>query len=56
MIKKLKIKLRKSDNHSLFHNSKGRRKSLKEVSNALIDKVNELTDKVNEFDKNSETK
>lgn len=47
MIKKIKIKIRRSDDSGLFHNSRLDTETLRKVCNELIDKVNELTEEVN---------
>jgi hypothetical protein len=53
MIKPLKLRVRKSGESGVFHNSKQDVATLTKVCNQLIDKVNELTNKVNRL---SETK
>jgi uncharacterized protein YoxC len=53
MIKKLNMKVRKSDNGGIFHNSRADVNTLTRVCNELINKVNELTDEVNELKKNN---
>lgn len=47
MIKKLNIKLRKSDCGGFFHDSRTDVNTLMQVCNELVKKVNELTDEVN---------
>lgn len=50
MIKKIKTKIRQSNDTGLFHNSREDVRTITKVCNELIDKVNELTDKVNELE------
>jgi hypothetical protein len=47
MIKPLKLRVRKSSESGIFHNSKQDVATLTKVCNQLIDKVNELTKEVN---------
>lgn len=51
MIKRIKTKLRRTGNVSVFHDSKTDVATLTKVCIELIEKVNELTDKVNELSK-----
>lgn len=52
MIKRIKSRIKQSDNSGLFHDSRGDVRALTKMCNELIDKVNELTDKINELDSN----
>jgi X-X-X-Leu-X-X-Gly heptad repeat protein len=49
MIQKIKTKIRKSGNISIFHDSRTDINTLSKVCNELTNKVNELVDKVNEM-------
>lgn len=51
MIKRLNIKLRKSDGGGIFHDSRSDVNALMKVCNELVNKVNELIDEVNELKK-----
>jgi uncharacterized protein YoxC len=53
MIKKLNIKLRKSDSGGILHNSRADVNTLMKVCNELTNKVNELIDEVNDLKKKS---
>jgi hypothetical protein len=50
MIGKIKIRLSKSQNTGLFHDSRSDVREISKVCNLLIDKVNELTDKINQME------
>jgi len=47
MIKKLKLKLRKSNESGLFHDSRKDINTLMKVYNEMHDKINELINEVN---------
>jgi hypothetical protein len=51
LIKKLDIKIRKSDNRGIFHDSRSDVNTLMKICVELINKVNELTDELNELKK-----
>lgn len=51
MIKPLKIKLRRTDNLCILHNSREDVRRLTEVLNNAIDKINELVEAVNKLSK-----
>ncbi|MCM3704026.1 hypothetical protein [Paenibacillus macerans] len=50
MIKRINTRIRKSNNTSMFHNSREDVAALGKVINELIDKVNELVEKVNSLE------
>lgn len=45
----LKIKVRKTEDNYLFHNSKADARILMEVCNLLIEKVNEIIQELNRY-------
>lgn len=54
MIKKIRMKLRTTGEHGIFHNTRNDVRSLAEVCSGLTDKINELIDKVNELDRDKQ--
>lgn len=54
MIKPIKIRMRKSSDSGIFHNSREDCQVLMKVCNELVAKVNELTDEVNRLSEKQE--
>lgn len=50
MIKQIKLRIRKSNNPGILHDSREDVRQLGVACSELIDKVNELVDKVNELE------